>query len=100
MPQPASRTQQPKDAQSTSTSKKPVDKFLDGPIHVSIWENQGPKGAFRTASLELRYKDSHEQWQTGHSYTASDLRHLETAACEARSRIENWRHAKASEPAP
>ena len=84
---------------SSSASKKPVEKFTDGPVHVSIWENQGVKGAFRTASIELRYKDDKEQWKTGHSYGASDLKHLECAAREARSRIESWRQANPN-PAP
>ena len=85
---------------SDSPGRKPVEKFLDGPVHVSVWENAGPKGAFRTASFQLRYKDKQDQWQTGHSYSASDLRHLENAAGEARSRIEKWQQANAPKPNP
>lgn len=97
----ATRVQKPQQDQSSRTaSNKPADKFTDGPIHVSIWENTGAKGAFRVASFELRYRDSEEQWQTGKSYTDSDLLHLEAAAREARSRIATWRQARASEPAP
>jgi hypothetical protein len=58
---------------STEETKKPVDKFTDGRVHVSIWENSGVKGAFRTATFQLRYKDQHDEWQTGHSFGASDL---------------------------
>ena len=80
-------------------SRKPVDKFQDGSIHVSIWEKEGVKGAFRTASFQLRYKDSQDEWQTGSSYSLGDLKHLERAAKEARTRIENWQQAnKASHP--
>ena len=75
-------------------SRKPVEKFHDGSVHVSIWENAGPKGAFRTASFELRYRDKEQQWQTGHSYTVSDLKHLKAAAQEARTRIEHWQQEK------
>jgi hypothetical protein len=74
--------------QSGSPGKKPVDKFQEGPIHVSIWENASSKGTFHTATFDLRYKDKEEKWQTGHSYSLSDLRHLEAAAGEARARIE------------
>lgn len=81
---------------AASSTQRPVDKFHDGPVHVSLWENQGPKGAFRTASFEIRYKDSQQQWQSGHSYTGSDLLHLEKAASEARVRIEKWRQASAA----
>ena len=79
---------------SAVASRKPIDKFHDGSVHVSIWENAGPKGAFRTASFELRYRDKQEQWQTSHSYSVSDLKHLEAAAKEARTRIENWQQER------
>jgi hypothetical protein len=68
---------------STEEARKPVDKFTDGRVHVSIWENSGVKGAFRTATFQLRYKDSNEEWQTGHSFGAFDLKYLENAAREA-----------------
>lgn len=101
MAQPAIVPEAPEQDQSTSSStNKPVDKFIDGPVHVSIWQNTGTKGAFRTASFEMRYKDGQEQWQTGRSYTASALKHLETAAREARSRIESWQQADSPEAAP
>jgi hypothetical protein len=58
-------------------------------VHVSIWENQGVNCTFRVASFELRYKKD-EEWQTSHSYGASDLIFLENAAKEARYRIESW----------
>jgi hypothetical protein len=92
----APRAQTTQDNKSSHTAgQKPVDKFREGPVHVSIWENDSVKGLFRTASFELRYKDDHEQWQTGHSYTAGALKYLETAAREARSRIEAWQQAQA-----
>jgi hypothetical protein len=101
MAQPATRVEPSEQDQSAnSTANKPVDKFIDGPVHVSIWQNTGSKGAFRTASFEIRYKDNQEQWQTGRSYTAANLKHLESAAREARSRIESWQQANPSEPSP
>jgi len=78
------------DQPSGNPGRKPVDKFHEGPVHVSIWENDGPRGAFRTASFELRYRNKQEQWQTSHSYGAADLKHMENAAMEARARIERW----------
>ena len=58
---------------STVGSRKPVDKFHDGSVHVSIWENASPKGAFRTASFELRYRDKQQQWQPTIVRSASTL---------------------------
>jgi hypothetical protein len=78
------------DQPSANPGRKPADKFQEGPVHVSIWENEGPRGAFRTASFELRYKNKRQEWQTSHSYGASDLKYVENAAREARTRIENW----------
>ena len=85
---------------SNEENKKPVDKFTDGRVHVSIWENSGVKGAFRTATFQLRYKDQHDEWNTGTSFGASDLKHLENAAREARIRIENWQKASKTEEQP
>lgn len=96
MPQPNTARREPDDQQSAA--RKPVEKFHDGPVHVSIWQNDGVKGAFRTATFQLRYKDANEEWQTGTSYGVSDLKHLESAAKEARERIEGWQ--KASQPKP
>jgi hypothetical protein len=81
-----------------SAGRRPVDKFHDGSIHVSIWENEGVSGAFRTASFQLRYKDQQNEWQTGTSYAVGDLKHMEKAAAEARSRIESWQQANNKKP--
>jgi hypothetical protein len=86
----ASAAAEQDDRPSANTGRKPADKFHEGPVHVSIWENEGPKGAFRTASFELRYKNKQEQWQTSHSYGSADLKYVENAAREARTRIEAW----------
>jgi hypothetical protein len=74
---------------AATSGGKPADKFREGPVHVSTWEKQGVNGSFRVASFELRYKKD-KQWQTSHSYGASDLKFLENAAKEARHRIESW----------
>jgi hypothetical protein len=70
--------------------QRPVEKFNVHSVHVSIWENEGVKGAFRSATFQLRYKDGNDQWQTGNSFGTSDLEDLARAATEARSRIQAW----------
>jgi hypothetical protein len=83
MPVSNAATAQQNEQPSGHPGRKPADKFHEGPVHVSIWENDGPRGAFRTVS---------------HSYGTTDLKHLETAAKEARTRIEQWQQAnKASQ---
>jgi hypothetical protein len=76
--------------------RQPVDKFQEGPFQVSIWQNPSSKGDFRTATMDRRYKDKEGQFQTSHSYTASDLDHMEKAAREARARITRWQEANRS----
>lgn len=83
---------------STTSPRHPVDKFTDGHVNVSIWENEGVKGAFRAATVQLRYKDEKKGWQTGTSYGVTDLEHLETAAREARTRIQKWQQENKSRP--
>jgi len=84
---------------SNTSPRQPVDKFTEGHIHVSIWENQGVKGAFRSATIQLRYKDG-DEWKTGSSYGPVDLKHLESAAKEARTRIEKWQQENKASDAP
>jgi len=102
MPQSAPPRAQPRgtDQSSAHTAPKPVEKFRDGPVHASIWQNQGAKGAFRVASFELRYRDAQNHWQSGHSYTSSTLLHLESAAREAHARIERWQQTNRRNQAP
>jgi hypothetical protein len=75
---------------AAATAKKPVDKFREGPVHVSIWQNDGVNGAFRTASFEIRFRKGQE-WQSGTSYGLAELAFLEIAAKQARTRIEQWK---------
>lgn len=95
MPQ-SQPTRTPHAAGEDSTSQQPVERFHDGRVHVSIWEHAGIRGTFRTASFQLRYRDKDQQWQTGTSYSATDLTHLEDAAREARYRIKEWQRENAT----
>lgn len=90
----------PPDEDATATpGKKPVDKFIDGPVHVSIWQHgDDVKHAYRVASMQLRYQNKNRQWQTSQSYGSTDLKHLESAAKEARTRIEKWKQDKFDAP--
>ena len=43
---------------------RPVENFREGNISVSIFENDGPKGEFRSAAIQLRYKDKESgEWK-------------------------------------
>ena len=60
------------------TKNVPEKKFSTGVITATVWQNQG-KGrngeavAYRTASLQRRYKDKNGVWQTANSLRVNDL---------------------------
>jgi hypothetical protein len=76
--------------EQASSGRQPVDKFQDGPVQFSIFENPSSKGVFRTARFDVRYKDKDGEFQTSHSYTASVLKHIASGSIEAAERISKW----------
>lgn len=84
-------------AQNDNGGNKPVDRFHEGSVQVSIWEKTGAKGLFRTASFQLRYRDG-EEWRTSNSYGLTDLENMEKAAREAHARIQKWQQALTGPP--
>jgi hypothetical protein len=91
------QTNRAQTAPASPSAKKPVEKFREGSVHVSIWQNEGINGAFRTASFEIRFKKG-EDWQSGTSYGLADLACLEIAAKQARTRIEQWKRDNGHRP--
>lgn len=71
------------------SKSRPVAKVQVGPVHISIWANQGDKGDYYTASApEIRYRDDkNNEWKTGASFGLMDLLALAEAAREASTRI-------------
>ena len=52
----------------------PVKKFSLGGVQVAVWENQSKEGRqFNTVSIERRYKDKNDEWQSTNSLKTSDL---------------------------
>ena len=60
------------------TRNVPEKKFSTGVITATVWQNQG-KGkngeitAYRTVSLQRRYKDKNGVWQSANSMRVNDL---------------------------
>ena len=53
---------------------KPVKDFSDGAIRVSIWRNEGDKGAWYSVTCRRRYKDkANDEWKDSYSYGQDDL---------------------------
>ena len=60
------------------TRNVPEKKFSTGVITATIWQNQGKSRngetiAYRTVSLQRRYKDKNGVWQTANSFRVNDL---------------------------
>jgi hypothetical protein len=70
-----------------------VDKFQEGPFQVSIWQNPCSRATSAPPRWADAPKDKEGQFQTSHSYSASDLDHLEK---EARARITRWQEENKS----
>ena len=56
----------------------PEKKFSTGVITATVWQNQGRAKtgetvAYRTVSLQRRYKDRNGAWQTANSLRTNDL---------------------------
>jgi hypothetical protein len=59
---------------------KPIQTLREGNVNAAIFENESVKGKFRTATIQLRYKDKDGEWKTGNSFGAKDLENLEKIA--------------------
>jgi hypothetical protein len=51
---------------------KPTHKIRSGALTVTIWKNQGEKGAFYTVTPSRSYKKG-EEWEETDSYSFDDL---------------------------
>ena len=75
--------------------KRPVDKLMDGTVHVSIWKNEGSNGSFYNVTVEKRYTDDKEQWHSTHSFGRSDLEKLRGLIDQAIEKIDGMPAGKA-----
>jgi hypothetical protein len=80
---------------------KPVAKFKEGGLSFSIWENNGTKGAFRTASLQFQYRDKKDgTWKDSNLYSVSDLETLEKLAKQAREHLTKFKNEQKGDNSP
>jgi hypothetical protein len=65
--------------EKTKTSANvPEKRFSTGAISATIWKNSGKSKAgqdveYRTITLQRRYKDRNDQWQSTNSLRVNDL---------------------------
>lgn len=63
---------------TNSSGNTPEKKFSTGAINATIWKNtgtskNGQEVEFNTISLQRRYKDKNDQWQSTNSLRVNDL---------------------------
>ena len=80
----------------TTSNQSPELILRDGALKITIWKNEGEKGAFYTASPAKTYEKD-DELHDGHSFVASDLLRLAELAREAHAKIRKLRD---QEPKP
>jgi hypothetical protein len=82
-----------------SDAKKPASKISLYPVTAAIWRNEGPKGAFYSATFERSYKNKEGKYESSSSFSGSDLLILAKVADLAHTEIEKLRaNDKAAQP--
>jgi len=71
-----------------TATKKPVAKIRVGSIIISIFENEGKNGTYRTGSVDRRYRDAEGNWHSTSNHGEHDLLSLAKAALLAHSKIQ------------
>lgn len=70
-----------------ATGIGPVKKFQAGAICAAVWNNthqvDGEERDFLTVTIERRYKDKNDEWQSSNSFAANDLARLEVVTRQA-----------------
>ncbi|MEK6703198.1 MAG: hypothetical protein AABZ53_13110 [Planctomycetota bacterium] len=52
---------------------KPIHTLRLGPIQAAIWSNPGQHGPFYNVTIDRRFKDAQDQWQSSGSFGRDDL---------------------------
>jgi len=81
-----------------SDAKQPVWKTTLYPVSAAIWRNEGPKGAFYSATFERKYKKD-GKYQSSDSYSGHESLILAKVADMAHTEMERLRaNDKAAQP--
>lgn len=61
------------DTSDKSDKPKPIHTLRIGSIQAAIWSNAGQHGAFYNVTIDRRYLDQDEKWQSSGSFGRDDL---------------------------
>ena len=72
---------------TTETKQGPVKTFKAGAISASVWENEVDRDGRRvvrySVTIEKRYRNRADEWQTSHTYFANDIPRLRLVLAKA-----------------
>ncbi len=77
-------------------TRKPIENIRVGNVQAAIWENQGDKGNFMTASFSRSYEKNGE-WKKAYDFSPAQLADLQRAAKEAETFIRDQSKEKGNE---
>ena len=74
---------------------QPAHKIRDGVLQVTIWRNQGERGAYYSVNPTRSYRQGDETWKETDSLNADDLLAMAELLREAYAWIKTQRRADA-----
>lgn len=77
------RPQDEKTERRPSSRKRPVFDCRAGMVKAAVWENEGAKGPFPTATFSRLYKREGDRWQSTAGFNVWDLADLARCAFSA-----------------
>ncbi len=81
---------------STQTANQPAHVIRDGALKITIWENDGEKGTFFTATIAKTYEKGGEL-HDGQNLTGTDLLRVGEMTRQAYSKMGTLRRRKTRE---
>lgn len=94
MAQSSAQRAEPRNDETASGNRRPVENIRHGNVEIAIWRNEGEKGPFFSASTPtIRYNDNGE-WKDGSSFGRHDLLDVAEAAREAATKIRDLQKSR------
>ena len=77
---------------------KPVHTIRIGEVRASIWKSDESSDSPFSLTIDRQWRESSGEWKEGHTFLASDVRHLSRAVIDSAQWIE-WQQKRLAEVA-
>ena len=78
---------------------KPIHTIRIGEIRASIWQSHGSDGSTFALTVDRQWREASGEWKEGHTFLASDVRHLSKAVIDSAQWIE-WQQKRLAQATP